>query len=127
MFFDIGGFLLLSLFACFVAGGAMAGYRFVRVVALRGKLEARKVEQGIQSVEHQIAISEHQNSLQVMALTAGKPVKEEEEKPEEVKIDSTYTPLTGTFEERIQQYKEKAEAVDAQFEEVKTGPAPFIA
>lgn len=90
MFTTVTEFILVMMLAAAAVGGLAVGRRLLNGVALRLKLDGTKTKIELQNLEHNLVIGEHQNSLQLMALTktteSSKREIESESKAEEARF-----------------------------------------
>lgn len=124
MFWQIGGFILLTLFAFGVAGGCIVGYRALSVIGGKGKLEATKVKIEQENLDHSLRVIQHEHGQKVLQLMEGdstravpkdKPAPSEDE-PELVKGEVGLNPMD--HQEYVDNLRNKREAEDAEYREV---------
>jgi hypothetical protein len=87
MFFTIGGFILLVLFASAVAGGVMIGWRTLQAASTRVKLDGIKTKIEVEKAQHQLRLTEHHHGKEILHLAAlpeGESTKANPKKVEEL-------------------------------------------
>jgi len=130
MFWTIGGFILLTLFAGAVAGGVIVGYRALSVIGLKGKLEATKVKVELENAEHGLRVVEHQHGQHILQLMEGESTKgvvavpkdeaADELPPEVVSGEVEHPPLSD--KEYFGRNRDQRDAEDADFRKIVRYP-----